>query len=109
MSSRPGRVEPRDLYDYRGCIIFSNSPRAANGSTKMCAQRHGCYIRVSFQAVVIAALACACASDPSSSEAVGGDMAEEAAVQAAPLGVPTSRAEVVRGRPVYALNSGGTI
>jgi YVTN family beta-propeller protein len=61
------------------------------------------------QVAVIAACACACACDPSSSDAVGGDMAENEAVEAAPLGVLTSRDEVVRGRPVYALNSGGTI
>lgn len=77
----------------------------------MCAQFHDCYLRGSFQAVVIATLAfvCACASDPSASDAVGGDMAEDEAVQAAPLGVPVSRDEVVPGRLVYAVNSSGTI
>jgi hypothetical protein len=52
----------------------------------------GMAVTFEFQAAVIAT--CACASEPSSSDAVGGDMPENEAVQAAPLGVPTSRDEV---------------
>src|SRR3954464_5552912 len=84
-----------------------DSPRSENWSTEMYTRYDDWYVRVPFHAAVIAMCACACA--PSSADAVAVEPAENEAVEAAPLGVPTSHDAVVRERLAYALNSLGTI